>query len=142
MKDVEILLRGFAMLIDGKNYAPSMVKFLNEFSRKCKGHSDEQNEFLSSLLDSFINACSTLPDNGFLNKKTGRFNVALYEAAFAAVCAKPFLEKRTILEKVPTEQLAQLETDQSFINATLEGTTQTKNVKSRLDSAITALGTF
>ena len=28
MKDVEILLRGFAMLVDGQNYAPSMVRFL------------------------------------------------------------------------------------------------------------------
>ena len=37
MKDVEILLRGFALLIDGQNYAPSMVKFLNQFSRMCRG---------------------------------------------------------------------------------------------------------
>lgn len=41
MKDVEILLRGFAMLIDVENYAPSMVKFLNQFSRKCRAHSTE-----------------------------------------------------------------------------------------------------
>jgi len=36
MKDVEILLRGFAMLIDAENYSPSMVRFLNQFSRKCR----------------------------------------------------------------------------------------------------------
>ena len=33
MKDVEILLRGFAMLIDVNNYAPSMVRFLNQFAQ-------------------------------------------------------------------------------------------------------------
>ena len=32
MKDVEVLLRGFALLIDGARYSPSMVKFLNTFS--------------------------------------------------------------------------------------------------------------
>src|SRR5216684_4576176 len=42
MKDVEILLRGFAMLIDGDNYAPSMVKFLNQFSRKCRSQTPEK----------------------------------------------------------------------------------------------------
>ncbi len=31
MKDIEILLRGFAMLIEGENYRPSMVKFLISF---------------------------------------------------------------------------------------------------------------
>ncbi|MGE5297365.1 MAG: DUF262 domain-containing protein, partial [Solirubrobacterales bacterium] len=46
MKDVEILLRGFAMLIDGENYAPSMVKFLNQFSRKCRSHDVKKNQFL------------------------------------------------------------------------------------------------
>ncbi|EED2831859.1 DUF262 domain-containing protein, partial [Salmonella enterica subsp. enterica] len=34
VKDVEIILRGFAMLIDFDNYIPSMVKFLNQFSKK------------------------------------------------------------------------------------------------------------
>jgi hypothetical protein len=54
MKDVEILLRGFAMLIDGENYAPSMVKFLNQFSRKCRTQTTEKIQVLSDLLDSFL----------------------------------------------------------------------------------------
>lgn len=33
-KDVEIMLRGLAMLVDGEAYRPSMVRFLNSFSRK------------------------------------------------------------------------------------------------------------
>ena len=36
MKDVEIMLRGFAMLIDGDKYKPSMMKFLNGFARDTK----------------------------------------------------------------------------------------------------------
>ena len=53
MKDVEVLLRGFALLMDGENYAPSMVKFLNHFSRMCRGLVPEKIKYLSDLLDSF-----------------------------------------------------------------------------------------
>lgn len=142
MKDVEVILRGFAMLIDGKNYAPSMVRFLNQFSRKSRGHSILQNEYLSKLFDSFLNACSQLQDDAFLNKKTRRFNVALYEATFASVCAEAFRSDRTIEGFISSGQLAQLEVDQEFVSATIEGTTQTKSVKARLDRAVSILGIF
>jgi uncharacterized protein with ParB-like and HNH nuclease domain len=135
MKDVEILLRGFAMLIDVNNYAPSMVRFLNQFSRKCRGHNAEQNTYLSDLLKSFMDSCSDLADNAFLNKKNNRFNVALFEAAFEATCRVAFKEKRVLNGKVSAQQLSQLEMDPAFLAATLEGTTQTKNVKARLDRA-------
>ncbi|MGA2005644.1 MAG: DUF262 domain-containing protein [Terriglobales bacterium] len=135
MKDVEILLRGFAVLIDVENYAPSMVKFLNQFSRKCRAHNAEQNRYLSDMLQSFLQACSDLPENAFLNKRNGRFNVALYESAFAASCEAAFREKRMPNGRVSDQQLAQLETDKEFLDAMLEGTTQTKNVKARLDRA-------
>src|SRR5437660_12594916 len=79
MKDVEILLRGFAMLIDSANYAPSMVKFLNQFSRKSRSNTDEKNAYLSEFFNSFLEACSDLGSDAFLNKTNRRFNVALYE---------------------------------------------------------------
>lgn len=142
MKDVEVLLRGFALLIDGANYAPSMVKFLNQFSRKARGHTDEQNFFLASLLDSFLDGCSALPENAFLNKKSRRFNVALFEAAFVAACSAPFAEKRGLNAKLHTDRLTELENDPEFVAAMLEGTTQTKNVKARLKSASRILGIF
>ena len=48
MKDIEILLRGFAMLVDREKYAPSMVRFMNQFSFKCKSHGTEKNEYLET----------------------------------------------------------------------------------------------
>jgi hypothetical protein len=142
MKDVEVLLRGFAFLIDRHNYAPSMVKFLNQFSRKARSYNETQNKFLSDLLVSFIGACADLSDNAFLNKKSGRFNVALYEATFAAVCSKAFSENRMLSEKLSPDRLANLESDKAFLDAMIEGTTQTKNVKARLDRASQILGEF
>src|ERR1039457_761517 len=82
MKDIEILLRGFAMLIDGPNYTPSMVRFLNRFSRKCEKHTPDQNAYLEDLARSFLNASSRMPDDAFVNKRNRRFNIALYEAVF------------------------------------------------------------
>jgi hypothetical protein len=135
MKDVEILLRGFAMLLDIENYAPSMVKFLNQFSRKCRGHRTEQNEFLSGLFRSFMETCKHLPDSAFLNKKTGSFNIALYEASFAATCRQAAVDGRYVKGSVESSRLSQLEEDQDFVKATLEGTTQTKNVILRIKRA-------
>ena len=58
MKDIEILLRGFAMLVDSDNYAPSMVRFLNLFSKNCMNSSAERNEYLERLFGSFLHACA------------------------------------------------------------------------------------
>lgn len=135
MKDVEILLRGFAMLIDGDSYSPSMVKFLNNFSRKSKSNSQEDNHYLYTLAESFITACSDLPEDAFINKKNRRFNVALYEATFAGVCNSAFNERRLIEVKIPSNLIESLENDGDFVAATQEGTTQTRNVEIRLRRA-------
>ncbi len=132
MKDVEILLRGFAILIDNENYAPSMVKFLNQFSRKCKQQTAAQNIYLELLFDSFLQACGGLPADVFI--RNSRFNVALYESVFAAACGQAFSEKRTAVQNVlQADKVKALEQDPQFIGAMLEGTTQTKNVKLRLN---------
>lgn len=135
MKDIEILLRGFAMLIDGENYAPSMVKFLNQFSRKCKAHDDARNEYLKDLFTSFLDACVDLPADAFLNKRNNRFNIALYEAVFTATSRKAFEERRQIQGKVNVQQVAALESDGGFTKAAIEGTTRTSNVEARLRRA-------
>src|SRR5205085_10132464 len=124
MKDVEILLRGFAMLLDGDNYAPSMLRFLNQFSRKCRSHSSAQNDFLRELFNSFLEACSGLPPDAFLNKRSRRFNLALYEAAFAAVARAALRERRPLHGSMGAAELAMLESDSEFLGATFEGTTQ------------------
>lgn len=139
MKDIEILLRGFAMLIDGSNYAPSMVRFLNSFSRQCKDHSEEQNTYLEKLFDSFLNASRPLPDDAFLNKKNRRFNIALYEAAFTASCNDAFQQRRETQGEISEVQLTTLESDHDFTKAALEGTTGTSNVTTRLSRAKTLI---
>jgi uncharacterized protein with ParB-like and HNH nuclease domain len=140
MKDIEVLLRGFAMLIDAPNYAPSMVKFLNQFSRKVQRHTNAQNQYLGNLFASFLTACEALPQDAFLNKKNRRFNVALFEATFAAVCREAFPQQRPLAGQLPADKLRLLEEDGVFVEAMSEGTTQTRNVNRRLERARAVVG--
>lgn len=50
MKDLEIVLRGFAMFMDGENYRPSMASFLNRFSNQCRNISEERIRELKRIL--------------------------------------------------------------------------------------------
>ena len=70
LKDVEILLRGFAMLVDRKHYAPSMIKFLNQSSKKFKTMSEDKRRYLRELFHSFLTSTSELPDDAFLLQPT------------------------------------------------------------------------
>ena len=133
MKDVEILPRIFAMLVDGENYTPSMMRFLNQFSKKCRTHTIQQNGYLERLFKSFLEATANLPDDVFLNKRNRRFNIALIEAVFTAVCETPFRERRMLDGKLQLPRIQTLEKDAAFIAATAQATTQTTNVRLRLE---------
>ncbi|MFN3506282.1 MAG: DUF262 domain-containing protein [Allorhizobium sp.] len=135
MKDIEVMLRGLAMLIDGKNYAPSLVRFLNKFSRKCESHTKDQNSVLESILVSFMDASVNLPKDAFINQKVGRFNLALFEAVFAAVCRVALAERRPLRGKIKADEVAKLAADDAFGKASIEGTTRTANVEIRLGRA-------
>ena len=135
MRDIEVLLRGFAMLVDGPNYAPSMVKFLNQFSRKCETLRPDQNHYLRELFLSFLNLLSDLPPDAFINKGNNRFNIALYEAVFTAICEKAFAEKATKLRPLMADRMRTLELDSEFVEASQEGTTRKTNVEVRLNRA-------
>jgi uncharacterized protein with ParB-like and HNH nuclease domain len=139
MKDIEILLRGFAMLIEGDEYSPSMVRFLNKFSRKSEKNSAAQNKYLQALFLSFIDATSSLPIDAFMNKKNRRFNIALYEAVFTATCERAFKEHRLLSGQLRETEIESLASDSEFSNAALEGTTATTNVDTRLRRSRTLL---
>lgn len=140
MKDVEILMRGLAMLVDGADYSPSMTKFLNRFSNKCKAHSKEQNDYLEQLLTSFLTACEGLPEDIFVSSRAKRFNIALYEAVFTGACHTIFPNRELLANCVSADQIRALSRDTTFIEASQKGTTQTSNVQKRLQRASAIFG--
>ncbi len=134
-KDIEILLRGFAMMTHSSSYAPSMVRFLNQFSRKCESLDSAQNRYFEDLFANFIAATRDLPEDGFINVKNNRFNIALFEAVFTASCEKAFATKSMPAGVLDPDAVGGLEADPAFVAAANEGTTRTANVKIRLDRA-------
>jgi uncharacterized protein with ParB-like and HNH nuclease domain len=139
LKDVEILLRMFAMLIDSASYAPSMTRFLNQFSRKAQGHDEDKNAYLKALFHGFLDATTNLPPDAFLNKRNRRLNIALIEAVFVAACEQAFGERRVPEGRLEQAAIEALETDAQFVQAAARGTTQTGNVKLRLERAETLI---
>ena len=134
-KDVEILLRGFAMLVDGTSYKSSMVRFLNEFSKKARRHAEEQNAYLQSVFDSFLKASSELPKDAFINKGNRRFSIGLFEAVFTAVCSDAFEKRTFVAGKIDAASVRRLEQDEQFQEASTVGTTSVSNVETRLRRA-------
>ena len=134
MKDVEILLRGFAMLIQGESYRPSMVKFLNSFSKHATTFDAPKLQRLQFLLDCFLESCSGLPPDAF-HSAQGRFSPMIFEAVFVAVCRKAYQENQEIIATIDTESLKRLKDDPDFRNATQSQTSAQVNVKTRLSRA-------
>jgi uncharacterized protein with ParB-like and HNH nuclease domain len=136
MKDIEILLRGFAMLISRGDYGSSMVRFLNSFSKNCKSLTEERIKYLENLFHSFLEACSDLPDRSFHRETTKKFNISIFEAVFVAQCAEAFSDEKLVEEKIDFEKLEMLKIDPQFVEAIQSQTTSKSNVDIRLQRAV------
>ena len=134
MKDVEILLRGFAMLIQGDSYRPSMVKFLNGFSKQARSFDGEELARLELLLDSFLSSCKTLPSDAF-HSIQGRFSPMIFESVFVAACHEPYRQGQEVEGSITLDSLNVLKSDPDFRRATQSQTTAAANVNRRLSRA-------
>ncbi len=133
MKDVEILLRGFAMLIDGENYKPSMTKFLNKFSLKAKKFQNENISYLNKLFVAFLERIAD--SDRLFHSKTGRFNISVFESIFVSTCKKAFSDKSLDVSDIDFKKVNLLKEDEKFIDATQSDTASEKNVKIRIERA-------
>ena len=132
MKDLEIVLRGFAMFMEGQNYRPSMASFLNRFSSRCRNISNERLTELRKLFEKFLDSCSSLPPRAFYGKSSGKFNILLFESVFAAQARALFEGKGSPIDAL---RLDRLKEDTDFIEATQKSTTDKANVLMRLTRA-------
>lgn len=133
MKDVEILLRGFAMLIEGGTYKPSMIRFLNLFSESAKTFDQRKLESLEELLESFMESCAKLTADTF--RIGGRFSPMVFESVFVASCSEAYGTGTLVSGKINPDSVVTLRTDRKFFSATQSNTTATDQVRTRLDRA-------
>ena len=133
MKDVEILLRGFAMLINGASYSPSMVRFLNAFSESAKSFTPDTNRRLQELLQSFMHSCANLPREAF--QIGGRFSPMVFESVFVASCSDAYSAGGLVQGTISPDSVRTLRTDPKFLAASQSRTTSTDQVRMRLSRA-------
>jgi len=134
MKDHETMLRGFAFLLSNKEYRPSLARFINVFSNRTKSMPSDKIRLLEEIFIKFMDATKDLPQDVF-RKKSGRFNILLYEATFTAYCM-PLLKNSTTSTTLSQALIDKLANSEDFIRASQESTTAKDNVNLRINSAL------
>lgn len=133
MKDIEVLLRGFAMLIEGESYNPKMTKFLNKFSLKAKSFKSNNVKYLEELFIAFISKVSQLDSNDKLfHNKTGKFSISIYESVFIAACGHAFSKNSLDVKDISLEKVRVLKEDKVFYETVQSNTTSKLNIEHRL----------
>lgn len=134
VRDVEILLRSFAMLIEGDQYKPSMVKFLNKFSNNAKTFSEDKISYLEELFKSFLEATKNLSSKVFIGYR-GRFATLAFEAVFAATCADAYKNNSLVNGSINENDIKIILEDKEFNDASQTDTASSTNVSIRLRRA-------
>lgn len=136
MKDIEILLRGFSMLVYHKEYKPSMTMFLNESSRKAKLYEDNKIEQFKNLFIAFIKNLLSLGNTNIFRTESGRFNISIFEAIFCAICEEAYQKSDiSLIKETSLEKINSLKEDPEFKDASLQSTASIKNVNTRINKA-------
>jgi len=129
-RDVEVLLRSYALLYDGTLYSGSMIRFLNRFSKEAQSFDKEKIEQSKKIFFDFINVCADIDKKDFLTK-TGSFNVSLFDAVFVTVA------ERILADGIKGAAITQaafnaLREDEDFRTAITHSTSHVESVKTRL----------
>lgn len=132
-RDVEILLRSFALLYDHESYTGSMVQFLNRFSKKAQKYSDVETDKSKELFQDFLTVCKPI-DNKFFLSQTGSFNVSLFDAVFVVVAEK-IRSSGIEAAYVSEESFESLKDDSRFKAAITHSTSHVDSVNTRLQLA-------
>ena len=133
MKDIEILLRAFAMVMCGSEYKPSMTRFLNLTSKRAGALPNGKVEYLQRLFYAFLDACNALPAKAFFGAQITRVNISFIDAVFAAQCTEAFSNNSLDVPAVDPEKLQLLKEDAEFVHAAQFDTASTVNVAKRLE---------
>ena len=139
MKDVEILLRGFALLLDSSEYRPSMTRFLNQFSKKSRSFKEESLPFFQKLFETFCNNMVELNPKIFVSK-SGKFSITIFESIFVALCEKAAKAENFEILTTSNETVDKLKANEEFVRASQDNTAGKGNVDTRLRIAKEILG--
>lgn len=134
MQDVEILLRGFAMLVTGDKYAPSMTRFLNKFANDMRTAIPDEVKLLETILTNFFDMCKDFP-SGIFGTRTKKLNISVFESVFSVACKLSYINKDAKVNPIQQNKIQELKNNPDFTNASSTKSTNKENVRTRLDKA-------
>ncbi len=138
-RDVEHLLRGFAMLARGSRYAPSMTRFLNQFAKEMQEESQEEIGLLENMLSSFLELCADFPVGVFAASSSRKLAISVFESVFAAACKSGYQDGSGRVHSLCSDKIEKLKQDPAFLDAVSTKSTDTDKVQTRLNRARTLL---
>lgn len=130
-RDIEIVLRSFALLFDKTEYSGSMVQFLNRFSNKAKSFSEEEINQCHDLFIKCLDICGKIDRKSFLTNNGG-FNAAFFDSVFVAISERLMMQQSV---QISQKSFDKLRNDEAFIEAITHSTSHVDNVKKRLELA-------
>jgi uncharacterized protein with ParB-like and HNH nuclease domain len=131
MRDIEVLLRGFAMLIKGEKYTASMTRFLNQFAKDMQGATPEEITLLESILSNFLDRYQNFP-KGIFGTRTKGLNISVYESVFFAACKTGYSEQSASISTIDPNKIDELKNNNDFIDAASTKSTNKEKVDTRL----------
>lgn len=134
MRDIEVMLRAFAMQRNIDSYAPSMVKFLNRFSKAAQRADADEIERYWKDFDWFLNQTDIV--HAKVWTATRAFQVNLFEAVFAAAVNARNAGYAVHLD---FDVIDLIRNSVDYIDRSRERTTDTENVKGRYRAALEVL---
>lgn len=133
-KDLEIIVRSFAMLFYHEKYQATMNRFLNKFSKMTNRFEKEDVNYLEQVFLKFIESCSELKEKSFCSV-SGKFSISFFESVFVAACENSFKDKKFVEGKISQDSLEELKSDSEYSNACKESMSSKKNVDIRMARA-------
>ncbi len=133
-KDIEIIIRAYAMLFAHEDYQATMTKFLNRFSKTSSRFEADLLEYLEELFISFLKSTENLSARDFYSSNY-KFSISLFEAVFVSTCLPFFRERQFINGHIVRESLEALKKDPDFIASSQSNVGSRANVLMRMSRA-------
>jgi len=137
MRDVELILRMFAMLESGDHYLPTMAKFLNSYCKAAQNFSDDKICANKRLITAFVDALSQVPSK-MLEMSPNKVSVMLLESLFYAWGKSAYISLKSANNVLSNGAIVQkIKFSESFKKNTSGKTTDKEFVLGRLKAART-----
>lgn len=130
-RDVEIILRSFALLYNHDQYTGAMISFLNKFSKQAQGFSEDEVNDCKRIFEGILDILKNIDTDIFLTKN-GSFNVSFFDSVFV-VLGEELKEGHRV--SIDQDKLVNLKEDKEFQNAITHSTSHRDNVQLRLNKS-------